>query len=136
MLLSKYNKAIYWVLTLISVVPAGLGGLVEVFTDGPASIVAIMQHIGYPLYVMKILGTAKALGMVAIVSGKFPRLKEWAYAGFTIELLGAAASHALARDSAAAILFPLVMLLPVLASYGLWHWTSEEEGHRLQSFTR
>ncbi|RYZ49067.1 MAG: DoxX family protein, partial [Proteobacteria bacterium] len=86
-------KIIYWTLTLLLFVPAGLGALVELVTDGPQNIVTIMLALGYPLYLMKILGFAKLLGSIAILYGKFPKLKEWAYAGFALDFLGASASH-------------------------------------------
>ena len=96
---TKRNRIIYWVLTIVLMVPGAGGGLVELFTNGPESIVKTMQLLGYPLYLMKILGFAKVLGGLAILTGKIPRLKEWAYAGFAINFLGATASHVLADDS-------------------------------------
>ena len=59
----------------------------------------------------------------AILTGKIPRLKEWAYAGFAINFLGATASHILADDSANAI-FPFLFFLVLMASYALWYKTS------------
>ena len=87
--MEKKYKLIYWILTILMFVPGVIGGVVEVFTDGPESIVKIMLFLGYPLYLMKILGFAKILGGAAILYGKFPRLKEWAYAGFAFDYLGA-----------------------------------------------
>ncbi len=119
----RRNKIIYWILTLILFVPATAGAVVEVFTNGPASIVKIMIALGYPLYLMKILGGAKILGGIAILSGKLPRIKEWAYAGFSFDFLGATASHILAGDAAHA-LFPLAFFPFLIISYGLWHKTA------------
>ena len=48
-----------------------------------------LVHLGYPVYLLKFLGAAKKLGVLAIVTGKFPAFKEWAYAGFAFDLLGA-----------------------------------------------
>ena len=87
--MEKKHKLIYWILTILMFVPGVIGGVGEVFTDGPESIVKIMLFLGYPLYLMKILGFAKILGGAAILYGKFPRLKEWAYAGFAFDYLGA-----------------------------------------------
>ena len=120
---TKRNRIIYWVLTILLVVPGAGGGLVELFTSGPESIVKTMQLLGYPLYLMKILGFAKVLGGLAILTGKIPRLKEWAYAGFAINFLGATASHVLADDSVNAI-FPFLFFLVLMASYALWYKTS------------
>lgn len=63
----------------------------------------LIKPIWWALYLMKILGFAKILGGAAILYGKFPRLKEWAYAGFAFDYLGAAASHVFANDSVNAI---------------------------------
>ena len=120
---TKRNRIIYWVLTILLVVPGAGGGLVELFTNGPESIVKTMQLLGYPLYLMKILGFAKVLGGLAILTGKIPRLKEWAYAGFAINFLGATASHVLADDSVNAI-FPFLFFLVLMASYALWYKTA------------
>jgi len=73
-------------------VPGAGGGLVELFTGGPASVAETLLFLGYPVYIMKILGLAKVLGGIAILTGRSPRLKEWAYAGFAFDFLGATAS--------------------------------------------
>jgi hypothetical protein len=119
----RRNKIIYWTLTLIMFLPATAGAFVELFTNGPANIVKVMLALGYPLYLMKILGFAKILGGFAVLTGKLPRMKEWAYAGFTFDFLGATASHILAGDPAHA-LFPLVFFLIMVVSYYLWHKTA------------
>jgi uncharacterized membrane protein YoaK (UPF0700 family) len=118
----RRNTIIYWTLTLIMFLPATAGAFVELFTNGPASIVKIMLALGFPLYLMKILGFAKILGAIAILTGKLPRMKEWAYAGFTFDFLGATASHVLAEDAVHA-LFPLLFFLFLVISYSLWHKT-------------
>jgi len=119
----KRNKIIYWIITLILMVPGAGGGVVELFTNGPEPIVKIMLQLGYPLYLMKILGFAKILGGIAILTGKIPRLKEWAYAGFAFDFLGATASHILAGDSSNAV-FPLLFFIALMSSYFLWYKTS------------
>ena len=119
----KRNRIIYWVITLILMVPGAGGGIVEVFTNGPEPIVKIMLQLGYPLYLMKILGFAKVLGGIAILTGKIPKLKEWAYAGFAFDFLGATASHILAGDSSNAV-FPLLFFIALMSSYLLWYKSS------------
>lgn len=78
-----------------------------------------MVALGYPEYLMTILGTAKLLGVVALLMPRFPLLKEWAYAGFTFDLLGASASHAFARDPPIETALPLIILGIAAASYVL-----------------
>lgn len=104
-------------------VPGAGGGVVELFTNGPGAIVKIILQLGYPLYLMKILGLAKILGGIAIVTGRIPKLKEWAYAGFAFDFLGATASHILAGDSSNA-LFPFLFFIALMSSYLLWYKSS------------
>ena len=117
------NKIIYWTLTLLMFVPGTIGAFAEAFTSGPASIVKIMLALGYPLYLMKILGTFKIFGGIVILTGKLPRMKEWAYAGFSIELLGATASHVITGDVKYA-LFPFSFFMVLVIAYILWHKTA------------
>ena len=58
----------------------------------------ILKHLGYPGYFSVILGVWKVLGSVAVLAPRFPRLKEWAYAGMFFNMTGAAASHLAAGD--------------------------------------
>ncbi len=81
-----------------------------------------LLQIEFKVYLMKILGFAKILGGAAILYGKFPRLKEWAYAGFAFDYLGAAASHVFANDSVNAIP-PLVFFGIMMGTYYLWYKT-------------
>ena len=117
------NKVIYWTITALLMVPGAGGGLVELFTGGPASVAQTLVSLGYPLYIMKILGLAKVLGGIAILTGRSPRLKEWAYAGFAFDFLGATASHLLAGDTAHAP-FPLAFFVVHMISYVLWYRTA------------
>lgn len=66
-------------------------------------------------------------GAVAILSGLSPRVKEWAYAGFAFDLLGASASHFFAGDKTEPFI-PLAFLLLMSVSYAYWHRL--EEGAR------
>ncbi|CAN5442537.1 DoxX family protein [soil metagenome] len=119
----RRNKIIYWILTVLMFVPGTVGAFAEAFTSGPASIVKIMLALGFPLYLMKILGMFKILGGLAILTGKLPRMKEWAYAGFAIEFLGATASHVITGDVKYA-LFPFSFFVVLIITYLLWHKTA------------
>jgi hypothetical protein len=69
-----------------------------------------IEALGYPIYLMTILGVAKLLGVVALVVPGMPLLKEWAYAGFAFDMLGASASHAFVSDPILSVIVPLVVL--------------------------
>ena len=47
----------------------------------------------YPEYLLNIIGLAKVLGGITLVFPRFRRLKEWAYAGFSFDFIGAIWSH-------------------------------------------
>lgn len=111
------TKLAYWITTLFFVLPVGLSGItyllaVQANVDG-------INALGYPTYIVYFLGTAKLLGAIAIVSEVSRTLKEWAYAGFAFDLLGAFYSHAASGDGFRSAV-PLVFLVAVLSSYFLW----------------
>jgi hypothetical protein len=83
---------------------------VETFAQG-------LVALGFPLYMLTILGTAKLLGALALIAPERPLLKEWAYAGFAFNLLGASASHVFVGDPLGETLRPVVMLILGAASY-------------------
>jgi len=76
-------------------------------------------RLGYPPYFVTILGFWKVLGAIAILVPRFPRLKEWAYAGIFFDLTGAAASSAAVHGGAFHILAPLVCAALAVASWAL-----------------
>ena len=119
----RRNKIIYWTLTVLMFVPGTIGACAEAFTNGPASIVKIMIALGFPLYLMRILGVFKIFGGIAILTGKLPRMKEWAYAGFSIEFLGATAAHVITGDGKYAM-FPFSFFMVLVMTYLLWHRTA------------
>ncbi|MCR8630464.1 DoxX family protein [Paenibacillus radicis (ex Xue et al. 2023)] len=114
---NRIKTIAYWVTTLLGPASFVIGGFLF-FTHGEQQ-VEVMNHLGYPPYLLTILGLWKLLGVIAIVIPRLPRLKEWAYAGFFFELTGAAASHAFSGDSLALISQPVVFLALVIASWAL-----------------
>ncbi len=89
-------------------------------TSAPPMVEAF-RHLGYPDYFRYLLGVAKVLGVLALVTPRVPRmLREWAYAGFAITMASAAVSHAASGDPAVRVAIPLVALAVLLASRALW----------------
>ena len=96
--------------------------------------------LGYPTYLMKMLGVATLLGIAAIATGLSLTLKEWAYAGFALEACGAFASHLSAGDSLLTTLLPAGVFALGLASYVLWkrsqRTTERRRRHRFSLYER
>lgn len=113
----KSPTVAYWLTTgLFSLAIAG-SGLAKLTAQAP--LVEAMEHLGYPLYLMPILGTAYLAAALALVVPGLPRLKEWAYAGVSFAMIGAFLSHLAAGDGLGASLPPLVLLGLALASRAL-----------------
>jgi len=116
----KAKIIIYWTTTLLVALAIGSGGAAQL-TRQPQSIEGMMQ-LGYPAYFVQLLGLWKVLGGIAILVPRFPRLKEWAYAGIFFDLTGAAVSCAAAGAQGAYafhIIAPLVFAVLALASWYL-----------------
>jgi uncharacterized membrane protein YphA (DoxX/SURF4 family) len=123
---SKGKTIGYWVTTGLIGLAFLTGGAGDL--AGGADMVAAITHLGYPAYLLTILGVAKLLGAVAVLVPRFPRLKEWAYAGIVIDLLGASASHAFTGDGLDKVIPPLVLTGIAMAS-----WALRPESRRLPS---
>jgi hypothetical protein len=78
---------------------------------------AVFRHLGYPAYLLPFLGTAKILGVAAVLVPWLSRLKEWAFAGLTFDLTGALYSHLSVGDPASAWMPAAIGLLLMAASY-------------------
>ena len=108
----------YWILTVLlglALLAAGAANLMH----AEQQVEVVVKNLGYPEYLLTILGVAKIAAGLVILAPGFPRLKEWAYAGIVIDLVGAAASHALAGDPISTAIPPLVIMAVALASYAL-----------------
>lgn len=106
----KAGKIIYWISTLwlsLGMLSTGIGQLFNLKGQGGADMIV---HLGYPLYLLTILGVWKMLGVVAVLIPKFPLLKEWTYAGFVFIMTGAVFSHIATGDPVIEI-FPATLLL-------------------------
>ena len=114
----KTIKIIYWVVTILFSLFMLYSGVSEAMQNEQAK--EVMKHLGYPIYVNTIIGVAKILGALAILQWKFPTLKEWAYAGFTIDFIGAGASFYFAGDGILLALSPVIFLAVMFLTYFLW----------------
>jgi uncharacterized membrane protein YphA (DoxX/SURF4 family) len=101
--------------------PIGSGGVGQIL-QYRANPHGVVPELGYPLYFFLILGIWKVLGAIAILVPRFPRLKEWAYAGIFFDLTGAAASCAAVGGYGAYafhVIAPLIITGFTMASWAL-----------------
>jgi uncharacterized membrane protein YphA (DoxX/SURF4 family) len=113
----KKQTIAYWVATALTAFVFLSGGIVDVgrFDFAAEGII----ELKYPLYIMTILGIWKILGGIVVLLPRLPLLKEWAYAGMTFNLTGAAASHFANGDPLGDVITPLVLWGIVAASWAL-----------------
>ena len=108
------RKIAYWTTT-------GLLAAMSLFAayaylSGGSQAVEGFARVGYPQQLRILLGIAKPLGAIALLLPGIPRLKEWAYAGFTFAWIAACVAHYLANQKSEAAM-PLVLLVLLAVSY-------------------
>ena len=122
----KKTKIIYWIFTGLVVALLGVGSVFDAIAAPEA--VAYVVRLGYPAYLVPFLGVAKLLGIMAILIPGYPRVKEWAYAGLMIDLIGALYSHIARGDAPGNWLPVFVPILLVAGSYRYYHQLQKATG--------
>ncbi|MDM5213199.1 DoxX family protein [Peribacillus sp. NJ4] len=115
----KKINIIYWIFTGLLAALMVLGSIPDIMSVSDA--VALFNHLGYPTYLLPFLGIAKLLGVVAILIPGFPRIKEWAYAGFVFDLTGAMYSSISVGDPASEWLLFIIGYILIAGSYIFHH---------------
>lgn len=126
---TKRNKIIYWIVTGFLSFGMLAGGVQQMLQIGGYN--EIIKQLGYPQYLLSILGVWKILGVVAILIPKFPLLKEWAYAGFFFVMSGASISHFAVGQSFTEAMPSLILLLATILS-----WYFRPESRKITSLTK
>ena len=105
----------YWITTgllCLALLVTGSGKLVRA-----EAVVQSFGHLGYPTYLLSILGFWYVAAAVALAVPGWVRIKEWAYAGVFFAMTGGAASHGLNGDGFASTLQALFLAALAVASY-------------------
>lgn len=113
--MTKRNRIIYWVATIwlvLGMLSTGIVQLLKVEDE-----VSKITRLGYPVYILTILGIWKLLGVVAVLINKYPVLKEWAYAGFFFAMSGAVISHIISGSPARDIFGPSLLIVLTIVSW-------------------
>src|SRR5262245_5448315 len=111
----KAQRWIGWIVTGLMAALVVLSAVPDVLRI-PAAL-SVFAHLGYPAYLLVFLGTAKMLGVAAVLVPGVPRIKEWAFAGLTFDLTGAFYSHLSVGDPPGVWLPAFIGLFLVSGSY-------------------
>lgn len=115
--MTKTQKITYWVFTIwlaLGMLSTGIVQLIKMKDE-----VEAFGHLGYPDYLLTVLGVWKILGVIAILLPRLPLIKEWAYAGFFFVASGAIISHIALGDAVTDVLPSLLLLFLTIASWFL-----------------
>ena len=115
--MNKTKKITYWVTTIFLAIGMTAGGVQQLLQIGGYN--EIVRALGYPQYLLSILGAWKLLGVMAILIPKSPLLKEWAYAGFFFAMSGAAVSHIVVGQPFAEVIPSLILCVFTITSWAL-----------------
>jgi hypothetical protein len=111
----KTTKITYWTATIIIFL---FDGLLPALTSNTELARQGISHLGYPDYFRVMLTVFKILGaIVLILPATKGRLKEWAYAGYGINFICAAASHWAVDGFGGQTIFPMIILAILIVSY-------------------
>lgn len=108
------RNVIYWVTTALIAASGFMAAFA--YLSGGQQAVQGFAHVGYPQQLRILLGIAKPLGAIALLIPGWPKLKEWAYAGFTFAWIAAFFAHYLAGDGPKAFT-PVALLVLLVGSY-------------------
>lgn len=111
----KRNRIIYWIFTIWMALGMVSTAIVQLMKNEDE--LRNFTNLGYPAYLMMIIGVWKLLGVVAVLIPKRPLLKEWAYAGFFFVMSGALSSHIIVGDTFGRTFPALLLLVLVIISW-------------------
>ncbi len=125
MIMKKMKVIGYWVTTVAVALELLAGGVTDLIHGGTElvagqPVVQIVTHEGYPVYLLTILGVWKIPGAIALLAPRFPRLKEWAYAGAFFVYVAAVASGIVRGGDPGTLIWPaFILAVLTLASWAL-----------------
>jgi len=111
----KRNRIIYWIFTIWMALGMVSTAIVQLMKNEDE--LRNFTNLGYPAYLMMIIGVWKLLGVIAVLIPKRPLLKEWAYAGFFFVMSGALSSHIIVGDTFGRTFPALLLLVLVIISW-------------------
>lgn len=126
---SRGRVVAYWAATVLVAAELAVGGVWDLLrTDYVRNVVA---HLGFPAYLLTIMGAWKLPGALVLLVSRFGRLQEWVYAGAVINYASAVASHMIVGDGLGAIVAPTALLAFTIASWLLKPTVAESGTHNV-----
>ncbi len=116
----KKTRIIYWIFTILLAIFMFCSAIPSMMNTAD-SVALVVNHLHYPAYFLMLTGIAKLLGVIAILVPGFPRLKEWAYAGFTFDLVAAVYSMIAIGDPPSQWLPLIIGFILIFGSYIFYH---------------
>ncbi|MBT1689208.1 DoxX family protein [Dawidia soli] len=113
----KLHKVTYWTVTLLLCTGMFAGGVAQA-VHAPWNAQGFI-HLGYPLYVMTLIGLWKIAGVVVLLAPGWPLVKEWAYAGFFFVMTGAVVSHLASGDGISGVVWQTIFVILIILSWYL-----------------
>lgn len=114
----KKINILYWSVTGLMCAFIAMGAVIDILKTPDA--ISFMNQLGYPEYFIRFIGVMKVLGVIGVLIPKFPKIKEWAYAGLAFDTFGATYSHIANGDGADKFMPALIGLTLVIVSYYLF----------------
>ncbi len=108
---------VYWTVTALFCLQMSFTAYAELRLPQVAE---AFTHLGFPGYFRVELSWAKLLGVALLLAPAPARLKEWAYAGFAIDLASAVIAHLCVGDGPAAWVWAAGTGVLWAISYWLW----------------
>lgn len=119
----KTTNLIYWLSTTLVAFMMAFSAYSYLTSPDMAQ---AFHHLGFPDYFRIELAIAKIVGVFLLIIPFTGRLKEWVYAGFTINFISASIAHLASGDPVSAVMTPLIVLAVLLTSYVTYHRRHKE----------
>src|SRR5437763_2299305 len=120
----KANIIVYWTVTALFCLQMSFTAYAQLRLPQVAE---VFTHLGFPAYFRVELSWAKLLGVVLMLAPVPARLKEWAYAGFAIDLASALIAHLAVGDGPEA--WGWAAATGVLWALSYFFWRREDAGN-------
>lgn len=107
----KSNKIIFGIslgIFVLAVIGAVLNSIINY-----DSVVSTFKTLGYPIYLIQLLGVAQLIGLAIIILNKDQFLVEWVYAGFFMNFILGAIAHLVANsgNGASAVVCLIILMV-------------------------